>query len=158
MRRDRRRVRPLTRPLGLSLLGAAALTALLASLALGATGDGRLIRAPKQVQTGEPVTIVAISLKPSRYTVDLVREIPARHLKCTGRVARARRTSGTTVFEGRIPTRFRCYSSVKKAFVSPIAVTPGKAQFLVHAALIRNVRNSIRFQTTTVTATPRFTG
>ena len=104
------------------------------------------------------MTIVAIALKPSRYSVDLVREIPERHLKCTGRVARARHASGTTVFAGRIPTRFRCYSSVKKAFVSPIAVNPGEAQFLVHAALIRNVRNSVRFQTTTVTATPRFTG
>ena len=60
-------------------------------------------------------------------------------------------------FYGRIPARFRCYSSVKKAFVSPVPVNPGYAKIWVHAPLY-SARFSLRFQTTTVAATPRFTG
>lgn len=120
-------------------------------------GDGRGIDAPRAVSRGEDVKVVAIGLKPGVYMVDLVRAFDARHLKCSSRIARARRAKGTVRFYGQIPTRFRCYSSVKKAFVSPIPVPPGRAKIWVHAPGY-SARFSLRFQTTTVRAVPHFTG
>lgn len=141
----------------LALLFALAVVAPAAWGTSGFHGDGRGIDAPRAIRPGESVKIVAIGLKPGTYMVDLIRQIGARRLLCHARVAAPRKASGTVRIYGRIPTRFQCYSQLKKAFTSPVPMNPGYAKFWVHAANY-DANYSLRFQSTTVAATPRFTG